>query len=203
MKSVLLGMSGGVDSSVAAALLKQEGYRVIGITMVLIPNNEEETVKDAKTVADFLGVEHRVLHLEEEFRDKVILPFIDSYQEGSTPNPCILCNEHFIPFPDGPGKSQVAAGHQAGQLFVHILPGRGCVDRRRQILPRLSLYGNNGPSGSFRRQKSLPLIRYDNRAGNLIHGHPNLSGHRTSAGFRLRILLAEGFHRNGLNPLGL
>ena len=95
MKSVLLGMSGGVDSSVAAALLKQEGYQVIGITMVLIPNNEEETVKDAKTVADFLGIEHRVLHLEEEFRDKVILPFIDSYQEGSTPNPCILCNEHF------------------------------------------------------------------------------------------------------------
>ena len=95
MKSVLLGMSGGVDSSVAAALLKQEGYQVIGITMVLIPNNEEETVKDAKTVADFLGIEHRVLHLEEEFRNKVILPFIDSYQEGSTPNPCILCNEHF------------------------------------------------------------------------------------------------------------
>ena len=70
MKSVLLGMSGGVDSSVAAALLKQEGYQVIGITMVLIPNNEEETVKDAKTVADFLGIEHRVLHLEEEFRNK-------------------------------------------------------------------------------------------------------------------------------------
>ena len=95
MKSVLLGMSGGVDSSVAAALLKQEGYQVIGITMVLIPNNEEETVKDAKTVADFLGIEHRVLHLEEKFQNKVILPFIDSYQEGSTPNPCILCNEHF------------------------------------------------------------------------------------------------------------
>ncbi len=85
MKSVLLGMSGGVDSSVAAALLKQEGYQVIGITMVLIPNNEEETVKDAKTVADFLGIEHRVLHLEEEFRNKVILPFIDSYQEEVLP----------------------------------------------------------------------------------------------------------------------
>lgn len=95
MKSVLLGMSGGVDSSVAAALLKQEGYRVIGITMILIPDNEEETVKDAKMVADFLGIEHRVLHLEDEFRNKVITPFIDSYQEGSTPNPCILCNEHF------------------------------------------------------------------------------------------------------------
>lgn len=95
MKSVLLGMSGGVDSSVAAALLKEEGYRVIGITMVFIPDNEEDTVKDAKKVADFLGIEYRVLHLEKEFYHKVICPFIESYQNGNTPNPCILCNEYF------------------------------------------------------------------------------------------------------------
>lgn len=95
MKSVLLGMSGGVDSSVAAALLKQSGYQVIGITMVLIPDNEEDTVMDAQKVANYLGIEHRVLHLEDEFRKKVIQPFIDSYQNGRTPNPCILCNEHF------------------------------------------------------------------------------------------------------------
>ena len=104
-KRVLLGMSGGVDSSVSAILLQKQGYEVIGITMKLWKEacgNESgclaiSAIDDAKKVCDKLGIEHHVVDFSEKFKDKVVNYFIDSYRYCNTPNPCIKCNK-FIKF---------------------------------------------------------------------------------------------------------
>lgn len=104
MKKVMIAMSGGVDSSVAAALLKEEGYEVIGGTMHIFPDYEESTdredhccsysaVRDAKRVAQKLEIPHFVFNLQQEFQEKVIDYFVDEYSKGRTPNPCVMCNK--------------------------------------------------------------------------------------------------------------
>ncbi len=96
-KTVIIGMSGGVDSSVAAYLLKKEGYNVIGVTMNtavegISDERMEETIKDAKAVAQKLDIPHYVLDFRKEFNEKVVKYFIDEYMNGRTPNPCNVCN---------------------------------------------------------------------------------------------------------------
>ena len=105
-KRVVIGMSGGVDSSVAAWLLKEEGYDVIGITMQIWPErdifeDEKEggccgltAADDARRVANKLGIPHYVLNFRDIFQQKVIDYFIDEYQHCRTPNPCIACNRY-------------------------------------------------------------------------------------------------------------
>lgn len=94
MKRVLIGMSGGVDSSVAAYLLKKEGYEVIGLTMSLFPSNNETSIEDAKIVCSKLNIKHYVFDFSKEFNNKVIKNFIKCYQNAQTPNPCIECNKY-------------------------------------------------------------------------------------------------------------
>jgi len=103
---VIVGMSGGVDSSVAAALLVEQGYEVVGVTMRLwtvhdgeaLPGKQSccsvEDVDDAVAVAQTLGIRHYVLNFEREFRQGVVDYFVDEYARGRTPNPCLACNEH-------------------------------------------------------------------------------------------------------------
>lgn len=103
---VVVGMSGGVDSSVAAYLLKEAGYDVIGVTMQIWQKENEDTVsenggccglsavEDAKRVAQTLGIPHYVMNFRDEFQDKVIQYFIQEYLAGHTPNPCIACNRY-------------------------------------------------------------------------------------------------------------
>ena len=104
-KSVMIAMSGGVDSSVAAALLLEQGYNVTGVTMKLWQDDKVdriveggccslEAVDDARRVCDLLGIPHYVMNFSEDFKDKVIDYFIDEYINGKTPNPCIACNRH-------------------------------------------------------------------------------------------------------------
>lgn len=90
-KKVLLAMSGGVDSSACAILLKKQGYDVTGVTLNMITENEN-AIRDAKIVCEKLGIEHIVIEAKEIFKNKVINNFIETYLNIETPNPCIQCN---------------------------------------------------------------------------------------------------------------
>ena len=100
---VVVAMSGGVDSSTVAAMMKSEGYKVIGITLKLYNDSKEtlsskqccagQDIMDAKRVADKLKVEHKILYYQNKFKEGVIDNFIDSYLNGETPIPCIQCNK--------------------------------------------------------------------------------------------------------------
>ncbi len=105
MKRVVVAMSGGVDSSVAAALMKQQGYDVIGVTMTLAPNEGSTAhkgrgccsvwdVTDAEKVAWKLDIPHYVFNLRQQFEEHVINDFVAEYEKGRTPNPCRRCNQH-------------------------------------------------------------------------------------------------------------
>src|SRR3954464_13731748 len=109
-KRVIVGMSGGVDSSVTAGLLVEQGYDVVGITLNLWPelegvpdDNREDAccalgaVEDARRVADRLGIKYYVMNFRETFEEKVIKDFVKEYARGRTPNPCVRCNQ-FIKF---------------------------------------------------------------------------------------------------------
>ena len=95
-KKVVLGMSGGVDSSVAAYLLKEQGYEVVGLTMRLcdgiVHGTESEAISIVRSVAERIGVDFISADYRDEFLEFVVNPFIETYEKGMTPNPCIECN---------------------------------------------------------------------------------------------------------------
>lgn len=127
---VLVAMSGGVDSSVAAALLLDAGYAVTGVTLKLWGGESDSgccavsDVEDARRVAHRLGIDHHVFNFGHEFNEHVIEPYVTAYGEGRTPNPCIECNRH-IKFDklfrraDALGFPLLATGHHAA---VAVLP---------------------------------------------------------------------------------
>jgi len=93
-KKILVAMSGGVDSSVAALLLKEKGYDVAGVTMRLGFEKADSSIEASRTVAKQISIPHRVLDFSGELEEKVIQNFVSEYSKGKTPNPCILCNKH-------------------------------------------------------------------------------------------------------------
>ncbi len=125
-KKIVVGMSGGVDSSVAACLLLEQGYEVIGATMELWQEARTagdgclglSAVSDAEKVAAYLGIPHYRIDFREVFREKVVDYFADSYLRGETPNPCIACNRHvkweaLLSWAREMGADHIATGHYA------------------------------------------------------------------------------------------
>lgn len=161
MTRVLVAMSGGVDSSVAAALLVEQGYDVVGATMKLTCHGDElpdrpccslDSVNDARRVCDTLGIPHYVLNLEKAFGRDVVDDFVREYARGRTPIPCVRCNT-FTKFRDLVAKadaidaSLVATGHYArvshGRLHRGLDPAKDqsyfLWGLRRDVLSRLRL----------------------------------------------------------------
>ena len=142
---VVIGMSGGVDSSVAAAVLKEQGYEVIGVTMRLWDGEEVagtfsesaccslSAVEDARRVAYQLGIDFRVMDFRKEFEGAVIDYFVSEYQAGRTPNPCIACNQYLkfdamMKKTELLGAEWIATGHYAKVEYDE--------DRERYLLKR-------------------------------------------------------------------
>lgn len=125
---VAVGMSGGVDSSAAAALLLEQGHEVVGVTMRHLPPEAAngccslEALVDARRVAKKLGIEHYVVDVEETFSDRVIRPFQEAYLAGETPNPCAACNRYvkfgaLWEWAAAHGADHMATGH-----FARVVP---------------------------------------------------------------------------------
>lgn len=133
---VLVAMSGGVDSAVAALLLYRSGYEVAGFTVDLTDNGKldgvdfvrsessetddtaSENARDARRICDILGIRHFTVHMEERFREEVVQPFVQAYLSGKTPNPCVRCNQRikfsaFFDVVDQLGYDFLATGHYA------------------------------------------------------------------------------------------
>lgn len=177
-------MSGGVDSSVAAALLKREGHDVIGVTMQLWPDDKEageagrfggccslNAIEDARRVAEVLDIPHYVMNFRQRFKDLVIDYFCREYQAGRTPNPCIRCNQ-FIKFEELLSKAReleadhIATGHYARIEFDPIpkryLLKRG-VDRTKDqsyvlyAMTQEQLAGTLFPLGGLKKTETRKL----------------------------------------------
>jgi tRNA-specific 2-thiouridylase len=141
-KRVVIGLSGGVDSAVGAALLKEQGYEVIGVTFKLLPEDwypgaDKARIELVKRISDVLGIDSIVVNAETDFLKEVIIPFLRAYHKGITPNPCALCNPRIkfyklLEVAEEKSASWIATGH-----YARVVNGKGrfllckSVDSRR------------------------------------------------------------------------
>lgn len=156
-RKIIVGMSGGVDSSVAALLLKQQGYEVIGVMLKLwaeegfgLENQccTLESAQQARKVAAKIGIPFYILDASRPFYQKVVQPFIDFYMEGLTPNPCALCNplvrwKMLLDYADAVDAKWVATGHYARidpdpEGIVHLYRGRDPQKDQSYVISRLN-----------------------------------------------------------------
>lgn len=115
-KKVVIGMSGGVDSSVSAYLLKEQGYEVIGVTLNQHLEESSQDIEDAREICEKLGIKHIIVNIRKEFEEVVIKYFLDGYRKALTPSPCVICDDEIkfkilFEIADENGADFVATGH--------------------------------------------------------------------------------------------
>ena len=174
MSKVVVGMSGGVDSSVAAYLLKEQGYDVIGVTMQIWQEEEElvqeenggccglSAVDDARRVAAALEIPYYVMNFKKEFKENVIDYFVEEYQNGRTPNPCIACNryvkwESLLQRSLSIGAEYIATGHYA--RVVQLENGRYTL-RRSATLAKDQTYALYNLTQEQLKRTLMPVGKY-------------------------------------------
>ena len=193
---IVVAMSGGVDSSVVAALAARTGAEVIGVTLQLYDHGEAakrsgsccagQDIYDARTVADRLGIAHYVLDYESRFRDSVIEHFADEYARGRTPVPCSLCNQgvkfmDLVAFARDLGADCLATGH-----YVRRVVNNGRVEMHKGADPARDqsyfLYGTTREQLEFLR---FPLGDLPKSDGSADRGRRGASGSRRSRTARI------------------
>ena len=175
MKKVLVAMSGGVDSSVCAALLVEQGYECVGVTMQMLDTQSSVSdIHDAAKVCQKLGIEHKVLDERQWFKQLVIDQFVLAYEGGTTPNPCILCNRdlkfgRLWHYAQSLGCDFLATGHYAQikrdeQGQAHVLRGVNPVKDQSYVLwpvPQSTLQHILLPLGSFETKEQVRQVAQD------------------------------------------
>ncbi|MDE6110728.1 MAG: tRNA 2-thiouridine(34) synthase MnmA [Eubacterium sp.] len=143
MKKILIALSGGVDSSVAAGIITKE-YEAVGATMKLYCSNETD-LRDGEKICDKIGIPYHLLDFEEDFKNSVIKDFIDTYENGGTPNPCIVCNKvmkfgKLLEAAEEFGCDGIATGHYVN---IEYKDGRYCLKKAADLSKDQSyvLYG--------------------------------------------------------------
>ena len=154
-KRVLVGMSGGIDSSATCIMLQEQGYEVVGVTMrtwdvasqFATPSQEEPNfILEARALAGSLGIEHHVADVREEFKQVIVKYFIDEYMQGRTPNPCVMCNPLFkerllCEWADRTGCAWISTGHycrlEERNGYLYIIAGDDVTKDQSYFLWRL------------------------------------------------------------------
>ncbi len=196
MAKILIAMSGGIDSSVAAMLLLEQGYELVGVTFRTFDSIREsclakekgccsvESMMEAKHLAEQLGFEHHILDYRDIFRRHVIQNFTDEYMHGRTPNPCVLCNSHIkwgelLRAADEFGCEKIATGHYAriAERDGHYYLRRAADQKKDQtyflwMLTEENLWRTVFPLGDLTKDEVRELARQ--------HGFEKLSMKRES-----------------------
>ena len=144
MKKVLVGLSGGVDSTVSAVLLQSQGYSVEGVYMIMhdIEELNSANIAKAQKVADYLGIKLHILDIQKSFKNEVYDYFVKSYQDGLTPNPCVVCNRtikfgKMLEFADSLGIEYIATGHYVDVRDGFIYKGKDSSKDQSYFLARI------------------------------------------------------------------
>jgi tRNA-specific 2-thiouridylase len=179
-KRVLVGMSGGIDSSATCIMLQEQGYEVVGMTMrtwdvaaqFSSPEQEEpDYILEARALAQKLGIEHHVADVREEFKQVIVKYFVEEYMQGRTPNPCVMCNPLFkerllCEWADKTGCAWISTGHycrlEEHNGYLYIIAGDDATKDQSYFLWRLPqevLRRFLFPLGNYTKQEVREYLR--------------------------------------------